>query len=341
MTTSIILGIIGLIAMIAGTAITNKNNKELTEKTQLDNYLYTDKLQENAQLRKADYYNKFESPLAIRTQLEQANLNPSLMYQNGTGSIGSSTPAAAPSINQNAPMQYKYEIDPLTMAQIKNIEADTNLKQKDAANKEQQTFNLKTEQEKLKTEINNIIELTENYKVQRQLTHLQSDYQEIINKYQDKLSNQQLEKLIKETDYAAENLKAIIMSNEITAATKKDIIENAKKQNQLITSQIMLNNANRKLTEAEEEQVYNAILNAQTELYIKQEQVYNEEERNRIYAESVNNELTKINNEYSLGLDRNAIEAAGNFWKSIPYLMGEALESGQYTTDRITRKAAK
>lgn len=77
--------------------------------------------------------NAYNSPAAQMQRFKAAGLNPDLMYQQGTPGI-SSAPAQG---NNPIPKQpFQMQLDPLMLAQLKNIEADTNLKKSDANQKD-------------------------------------------------------------------------------------------------------------------------------------------------------------------------------------------------------------
>ena len=77
--------------------------------------------------------NAYNHPAAQMQRLKAAGLNPDLMYQQGTTGI-SSSPAQGSNPIPKQPFQM--QLDPLMLAQLKNIEADTNLKKSDANQKD-------------------------------------------------------------------------------------------------------------------------------------------------------------------------------------------------------------
>ena len=74
--------------------------------------------------------NAYNHPAAQMQRLKSAGLNPDLLYgQNAGGAMGnSSSPAQG---TQPIPKQ-PFFLDPLMLAQLKNIDADTELKKSDA-----------------------------------------------------------------------------------------------------------------------------------------------------------------------------------------------------------------
>ncbi len=77
--------------------------------------------------------NAYNSPAAQMQRFKAAGLNPDLMYQQGTPGISS---APAQGSNPIPKQPFQMQLDPLMLAQLKNIEADTNLKKSDANQKD-------------------------------------------------------------------------------------------------------------------------------------------------------------------------------------------------------------
>lgn len=80
--------------------------------------------------------NAYNSPAAQMQRFKAAGLNPDLMYQQGTPGLSS---APAQVTNPIPKQPFQMQLDPLMLAQLKNIEADTNLKNSDAKQKDSQT----------------------------------------------------------------------------------------------------------------------------------------------------------------------------------------------------------
>lgn len=78
--------------------------------------------------------NAYNTPVQQMLRFKQAGLNPDLMYQQGTPGISSS-----PAQGSNPIPKQPFMLDPLMLAELKNIEADTNLKKSDANQKDAQT----------------------------------------------------------------------------------------------------------------------------------------------------------------------------------------------------------
>lgn len=83
--------------------------------------------------------NAYNSPAAQMQRFKAAGLNPDLMYQQGTPGISS---APAQGSNPIPKQPFQMQLDPLMLAQLKNIEADTNLKKSDAKQKDALTIGI-------------------------------------------------------------------------------------------------------------------------------------------------------------------------------------------------------
>lgn len=83
--------------------------------------------------------NAYNHPAAQMQRLKAAGLNPDLMYQQGTPGISS---APAQGSNPIPKQPFQMQLDPLMLAQLKNIEADTNLKKSDAKQKDALTIGI-------------------------------------------------------------------------------------------------------------------------------------------------------------------------------------------------------
>lgn len=101
-------GIGGLIANPISTLINNHHNEQLIKEQNQWNL---------EQWQRENFYN---SPQQQMLRLKAAGLNPNLMYGNGAGSL-----LSAPSPTIQASRTEAPQVDPLAMAQINNLKADT------------------------------------------------------------------------------------------------------------------------------------------------------------------------------------------------------------------------
>ena len=129
-------------------------------------FLANENAANNAQKRMYQSYFDLQSPKAMVEQLKKAGLNPALMYSQG-GMGGQTTSAPQGTADGNGginPLGLQQIIDPLTMAKIKNIEADTKNKEADTDKKKEETkteifnqnlINSKTELNEIRKQIDN------------------------------------------------------------------------------------------------------------------------------------------------------------------------------------------
>lgn len=80
-----------------------------------------------------DYANEYNNPMAVKERLKEAGLNPALMYgMNAAGAGGQSEDVRGAAAGNWNPQVPNMGIDPTTLAQIRNINADTKLKETQA-----------------------------------------------------------------------------------------------------------------------------------------------------------------------------------------------------------------
>ncbi len=169
--------------------VNNIYAKEAAER----NYKYNEMSAENADLRTRNLYNDLYSPKAKIEQLRQAGLSPSIMSEiAGTGGVGQTGAMGAGSAGQsysdmaiNTPDIAAIE---LQNAQARKLNAEADV--------------LEGKNERGKTEINEIIAKTKNYRAIEQLNESQRIYQEIDNYIRDK--TKELE--IKTVEYKTEKM---------------------------------------------------------------------------------------------------------------------------------------
>lgn len=101
-------GALGMIGNIFGVGMTNDQNKELVEQ------------QNKLNIEQWNRENAYNAPIEQMRRLKAAGLNPNLIYGNGAGSL-----ISAPSPEMQAAHMQAPQVDPLTMAQIANLNAQT------------------------------------------------------------------------------------------------------------------------------------------------------------------------------------------------------------------------
>lgn len=115
-----------------GVGLANKViDQGFTEFNRSRNFYYNEKAAKNADSRQRKQYQDLYSPQAMMEQYAAAGLSPSMMMSGGQSAVGQSSAQG----NQSAGTQGAYPsaqiMDPLQMAQIANINADTEGKKTD------------------------------------------------------------------------------------------------------------------------------------------------------------------------------------------------------------------
>lgn len=164
------------------------------------NFYYNEAAAKNADMRTRMLYKDLYSPAAQMRQLREAGLSPSVMYQKGSGSTGLS---GAQGAGLQGPYPSAQKIDPLTFAQIANINAGT---EKTKA----ETLNIGADTEFTLTNIIKASEETENIKVTRQLLKLQSTGQQLQNeakKLENEINSANKDEIIKQCQIISDKLQ--------------------------------------------------------------------------------------------------------------------------------------
>lgn len=164
-----------------------------------------EKSADNAMQRQMQLYNQLQSPQAIKQQLLDAGLNPALLYsQGGMGGQVASAPqgaAAQPQGVQTFGLQQL--IDPLTSAQIANINADTKKKENESDNISQDTKLKQAIEEntkantlwtQIRSEIDNNNLTISNETIQDQITQIKTKTYEALEELEEKRLNNSITK---------------------------------------------------------------------------------------------------------------------------------------------------
>jgi hypothetical protein len=303
-------------------------------KKQLEQQKKLTDIQVDANKQLADYGMALQKELfhatgyeAQRKQMEQAGLNPALMYGHagaggttgtpGTGSAGighasSETERKLASIQaEGMALQNR-----LLSAQVKNINADTEQKLATA----EKTKGIDTEL--AKANIADITQSIKNKQVQEIGQNLQNDYDKIRNYISESTAHYDIGYIGYMAGQAREKWQMLINSREISDATKDDIVKNYELMNQNIISDIILRSKQGKLADAQINKMAEDILQGWKDLEIKETQgdrrLSNEERANDIKARfpSLNQLGGGILNELILTLDRLNPLSKGSGWSA-------------------------
>ena len=130
------MSVLGTAALAGATTIVNQG---LTGINRAANFKFNEMSAKNADKRQRQQYWDLFSPKALLEQYKAAGLSPSMMMSGGAPAVGQSSAQG----NQGAGIQGPYPatqgLDPVTMAQVENINADTKLKETEAANVSENT----------------------------------------------------------------------------------------------------------------------------------------------------------------------------------------------------------
>ena len=146
------MSVFGIAARAMETAVNNTMAQNREEVARRENFEYNERSANAADARTRKLYNDLQSPKAIKEQLEEAGLSPSLMYGGGMqgsvaqGAQGNGGTGISPNV---------FGMSALEGAQIGLINAQTNKTNKEAEN-------ISTDTDKKKAEIDNIVEQTKN-----------------------------------------------------------------------------------------------------------------------------------------------------------------------------------
>ncbi len=231
-----------------------RNNQYWNEQAQVQ-YKLNEKAADNAMQRTIDIYNQIQSPKAMVKQLLEAGLNPALMYSQGgmggqvqSGPQGGSnaSPTGAPTLGLQEFM------DPLLMAKVKNIEADTENKEADTDKKKEETKTEQFNQDYIKsnTELNEIQKLIDqnnlqisNETINEQITIVKTSAQQAIeelnalkleNKLNTETYNDKVTKIKHDTINTITQGEIMLLEKEKLKATTENINIDTKKKEQEI-----------------------------------------------------------------------------------------------------------
>lgn len=226
-----------------------KQQKALTDIQQEANFASMEKAQ---QLQKDMF--EYTSPAKRVQQLKEAGLNPALMYGmggqggsttgNATGMAVSGGQAASDAQRKEANMQAQGMA--LQLAKL-NSEIDVNksiaeVNRAEVDRKGADTNLIYQSIKESQTRINNIIQDTQNKRIQSKLMELQSDYQEIVNSFQSELTETQINNMISNINYMNQDTERLILNNEVTRRSKEELIKNNILQNANLGVEILKKN---------------------------------------------------------------------------------------------------
>lgn len=187
MLTQVAQGVIGTGLGLAASQVQAQTNWEYKQKEMEKGFELNEKAAENAYEREKDFYkmtydmNSYE---AMRDQMERAGLSPALMYADGAGGAGGQGGAApqggaGTASNTMSPVT----VDPLMLAQLGNINADTEAKKKQAELTDKEKELKEAEAGKTKEEANYINRTTEIIREKIRQEAIQVWYANVLEKH--------------------------------------------------------------------------------------------------------------------------------------------------------------
>lgn len=204
---------------------------------------------------------------AQRAQMEAAGLNPALMYghaggMGATGISASTMPAGHASDEASRAQVEGMAVQrAITIAQVKNLEAQT-------AKTEAETKAVETDVELKKTNITEITEKIENYKVERQSFLLENRLKELEYEVTKESAPYRLDEIKSNLRIMDEQLTELMRNNEINEEIKNEITEQAKLRTKAIAQDILLTIAKNKLTREQANKIVNDIYLETEALYL-------------------------------------------------------------------------
>lgn len=117
---------IGAAGALIGNFAGSYHNEQMVEQTNANNRALIER-QNQMNIEQWQRENVYNHPVNQMLRLRAAGINPGIMYGSG-GVMNSSAPSPAMQSSRDVPPQSTFQIDPLTAAQIANIEADTDQK---------------------------------------------------------------------------------------------------------------------------------------------------------------------------------------------------------------------
>lgn len=329
-TNSVLGGVMG----IAMGAINDKRQLRQQEKLQELQMKGQRSMIDYQKLRDLEFWKNTSYP-AQKELMEKAGLNPALMYGMGGGggqSIGGSAPGVtqghAPSgggeIQAAMGMQLQ---NAMLQAQISNINADTKVKEGEAANKGIQG-------KQIEATIENLTAGTENTRAQTRLTNVQTGVQEI--EYSIKADTyEDTEKLIKQTARQAE-IAADILANDKTISNETVVtkISTMRANLMLLQTENELKKSGIKLNEQQIDKLKADIAQGWTSLNIQQQNAISQ----RIMADASKQNADTNVRQFLQGVNKDLWDAeTQRGFLRLQQMINDIPESDKITMESLTK----
>lgn len=230
---------------------------------------------------------------AQKRQMEEAGLNPALMYGHAgeggsTLSAGAGTASGSQASDEASMKMARTQAKGMAL-QLAKLKSEIDINKASAKKLDAEadkTSGIDTEL--AKANVADITQSIKNKEVQEVGQKLQNDYDKIRNYISSQTASYDIGYIGYMAGQAREQWQILINSREISDATKNDIIENYKLMNQNIISDILLKDKQANLTVAQVGKIAQDIMQGWEDLRIKEEQgdrrLSNEERANDIKA---------------------------------------------------------
>lgn len=293
------IGMNGLSSLVQGAV-----SEFYTDRAREKNYKYNEKSAENAYRRQQELLNNYYTPQAQMQQLKEAGLSPSLMY-GGSGTTGTTN---APSGSGGGNISNNYTTgDPLVLAQLQNIAADTTKKQAEAKNIEEDTKTQKGENERGAAEIKKMLSELGLNKAKTIFTESETTAQNLMNAVNSEAKEDliatiqyQGEKLYNEAAYYNELTSKVKLEYNFEKDTYTERVEQIKQTTLELATKILLNDAKTELTEAQQIQIQADITALFEKLKIEAQEVAIKGKEANTHAIQLKFDMDKFKHTYAL-----------------------------------------
>lgn len=291
----------------------NRQAQEMAAKDRAENYKYGEMAADNAQQRQIEMTESYMTPEAQVAHLRAAGLSPSLMYGAGGGTQGTSAPIGTGANGVQTQYNSLKMQDMLTMAQIGNIEAQTE-KLKAETDTERGDNDRGAAQIKLLLEQKGAVEANKAY------MESQTIFQKIQNYIAESTKNIDIDyvkwkadKMHQEADKAYWEAEREGLAYQMDTQTFEELVKQAKLTTKNLAKDLLVKNSQIKLNNQQTEALIDEISIKWKEYFIdndtyKLKTKYLNFEQDK-FAKELNLKIQQFNKEQNLKMDIAQMEA--------------------------------